>query len=116
MALSSAERQAAFRKRMKSKGFRLKYVWVDYQGFISDASGTAGSDKPCISLFKLLDHIDDFVQGMSAFEAERLYAELAAYGKGIRGVWEAGRLQPDLFDLAEAGGPGSPSPDADSSD
>jgi hypothetical protein len=113
MALSAAERQAAFRKRMRSKGFRHKQVWIDYSGFISNASGTAGADKPCISLFDLLDYIDTFVKGMSDYEAQRLYAELAAYGKGLRGVWEVGRLQPDLFDSPEEPAVGVAIPEED---
>jgi hypothetical protein len=34
MDRTAAERQVAFRKRMQAKGFRLKHIWVDAEGFV----------------------------------------------------------------------------------
>jgi hypothetical protein len=97
MDRTAADRQAAFRKRMKARGYRLMQVWVDAEGFPGKAAQRGGIKKPEMSLSQLQDVLARVIEGADEAFTLRLYGELAAFAKGVREVWDLSRINRKLF-------------------
>jgi hypothetical protein len=93
----AAERQAAYRKRMQDRGYRLLQVWVDAEGFPGKAQERSGAHKQELTLDQLeAELVRLSVDTDEAFKA-RLFGELAAYAKGARVLRDLTRMSPELF-------------------
>jgi hypothetical protein len=86
---------------MQARGFRLKQVWVDAEGFLGKGTKAGGMERPAMTLSQLLDELVDITAGTDETFEKRLYGELAAYARGIRELWELTRMSPDLFRVPE---------------
>jgi hypothetical protein len=97
MDYTAAKRMAAFRARMREKGFKQKQIWVDSQGF----PGLGGPDKAAKKNFLdrgvFLDEVQKAIEGTDEAFARRLYGELAAYARGLRELWNLDKRNPSLF-------------------
>ncbi|MDR2784641.1 MAG: hypothetical protein LBB83_01870 [Treponema sp.] len=97
MDRTAADRQAAFRQRMKARGYRLMQVWVDAEGFPGKAVGRSGVKPSEMTLTQLEDVLVRVIEGTDEVFTLRLYGELAAFAKGVREVWDLSRMNQDLF-------------------
>jgi hypothetical protein len=99
MDRTAADRQAAFRKRLKARGYRLMQVWVDAEGFPGKAAERGGAKKQELTLKEFEDMLVRLTAGTDDNFAPRLYGELAAYAKGVREVWDLSRMNRELFSI-----------------
>jgi hypothetical protein len=88
MTKSNAERQAEFRSRMKARGFREKLIWIDQEGHQGTARTQEQEQKPALTINQLSGQLKKITSGMDANAAGRLFAELAAHARGLRGKWD----------------------------
>ncbi|MDR3140026.1 MAG: hypothetical protein LBT95_10220 [Treponema sp.] len=102
MNKTSAERQAAFRKRMNDRGFRLKQIWVDKEGFPGNGRKGREALQPPMSLDQLVNELVRLTEGIDENFKSRLYGELAAYARGVRELMNLTRLSPELFQIKES--------------
>jgi hypothetical protein len=98
---TAAERQAAFRKRMKDRGFRLMQIWVDAEGFPGKSKAGRQSPRPEYSLDQLLDVLAHVTVGADESFQAKLYGELAVYARGIREAWDLSRQSQELFTVED---------------
>jgi hypothetical protein len=99
----AAERQAAYRKRMKERGYRLLQVWVDAEGFPGKAQERNGAHKQALTLSELEDVLVRVTEGTDEAFKARLFGELAAYAKGARELRDLARIKARLLDQGEEG-------------
>jgi hypothetical protein len=97
MDRTAAERQAAFRKRMQARGFKLKQIWVDAEGFLGSGKKAEESACPAMSLDQLLAVLAEITVGADEAFQSRLYGELAAYARGVRELRDLTLMSPALF-------------------
>jgi hypothetical protein len=97
MDRKAADRQAAYRKRMKARGFRLMQVWVDAEGFPGKAAEREGAKKQELTLEQFEEVLVRLTSGTDEAFVPRLYGELAAYAKGVRETWDLSRMNQELF-------------------
>ncbi|MDR1863533.1 MAG: hypothetical protein LBQ67_06405 [Treponema sp.] len=97
MALTATERQAAFRRRMKERGFRLMQIWVDAEGFPGRSRAGRQSPRPEYTKDQLIEVLEHVTTGTDEDFTAKLFGELAAYAKGVRELWEISRQSPKLF-------------------
>lgn len=102
MARTAADHQAAFRKRMQAKGYRLKQIWVDADGFPGKGYKEQDVNNSELSLSQLNDELVRLTTGADDLFAARLYGELVSYARGVRELWDLTCMSPDLFKAAEA--------------
>jgi hypothetical protein len=99
MDRTAAERQTAFRRKMRARGYRQKQIWVDAEGFPGRGGGALGFFRPSMTLEQLTAELVRLTGGMDEEFARRLYAELAAHARGIKAMREETRLQKELPEL-----------------
>ena len=97
MGKTVANRQAAYRKRMKARGYRLVQVWVDAEGFPVKVGDVDGVKKPGLTFDQLKEMLVRVTAGADEAFALRLYGELAAVAQELRKVWDVSRMNQDLF-------------------
>jgi hypothetical protein len=90
-------RQAAYRKRLREKGYRFVQGWVDADGF--SVKGYPGKDgkKTGLTLNQLLEELTRVTAGVDEAFTARLYGELASYAGGVRELWDMVQKSSDLF-------------------
>jgi hypothetical protein len=93
---TAAKRQAHFRRRMKEKGFKLKQIWVDTEGFPGKAGGGLRQVRPMMTVDELLAEIVRLTGNTDPDFNRRLCGELYAYAKGLKAIWEDARRTPGL--------------------
>jgi hypothetical protein len=96
---TAAKRQAAFRKRMQVKGYRLIQIWVDDEGFPRCGSQGADVKKRKLTLSRLLEELARLTVGTDADFTARLYGELASYAGNVRELWGLTKMSPELFNI-----------------
>jgi hypothetical protein len=89
MAKTAAERMAAYRARMKAKGFKQKPVWVDYDyHFVGSKSPVDGLGRERITGNQLTRRLKEITEGMDDDSTCELFAELAVHAKWLRNRWD----------------------------
>jgi hypothetical protein len=101
MKRTAAERQAAYKKRMREKGFKLLQVWVDEDGFPARSNTKGGVYRKELTRLELESVLVRVTDGTDDSFNLRLYAEIADYAKSARAVWDAAHLQLPLFGQKE---------------
>jgi hypothetical protein len=98
---TAPSRQAAYRKRLREKGYRFVQGWVDADGF--SVKGYEGKDggKTELTLDRLLEVLSHVTAGADEAFTARLYGNLASHARGIRELWDLARKSPDLFGVPE---------------
>jgi hypothetical protein len=86
---------------MGAKGFRLKQIWVDDEGFPGGGRKPREAVKPTEPLGQLFDELVRVTAGIDEDFKARLYGELAFYERGIRELRLLSRMNPDLFSIAK---------------
>jgi hypothetical protein len=97
MDYTAAKRMAAFRRRMREKGFKCKQIWVDTQGFPGIGGPDKASRKNYLDQPGFLEELEAVIQGTDPDFSRRLYGELASYARGLRELWNLDKRNPSLF-------------------
>jgi len=97
MDRTAAQRQARFRQRMRALGYKVKTIWIDDAGFPGRGPTDRPPLKPELTREEFEEELTRAVSGTDSGFRARFYGELAAYIRGLRGLWEYRRQNPELW-------------------
>jgi hypothetical protein len=80
-AMTSAQKQAAYRARRKAAGLRRKDTWTDSSGFIGELNSDGTWET--ITLTEMTGQLRKLVEPYEGWEKEVIYAEVLEHAKRV---------------------------------
>jgi hypothetical protein len=73
---------------MKARGFKLKQIWVDADGFPGSAGNPLGPVKRYLDPAQFVEALQRLTANTDEAFSSRLCGELYAYARGLKALWE----------------------------